>query len=164
MPLAEDFSLRDGSDLTFDPLPPGQYHVQVEDVAMRKVDQSKFGKEPEDKLTITFRIVDEGQFYGRKLWSKDFTPMLSLKSKLYESGIVPVLLGRPLTQDDIDNAKAKLNPAFWNGCIGKNMLVMVVQKPSKSEPGKMVNMIVSYFATDKDFPPFDQAKIQKSTA
>lgn len=161
MPLAEDFSMLETESPDFSPVPPGQYHVEVEDICTREGKNLTTG-EPETKMYFIFRVIDDTQWYGRKLWSKDFTRKLNPKTKLYESGIIPAFLGRPLTEDDMKNAVTLFNTQFWNSLIGKHLLIMVTQKPKKSDPSVMTNMIVSYFPTDKELPPFDKAKVNKA--
>ena len=57
-----DVQTNDGEQGSFEPLPEGRYTVLVEEA---KVGVSQQGN---DKLSLTFVVLDEGKYKGRKLW------------------------------------------------------------------------------------------------
>ena len=57
-----DIKTNDGEQTSFEPLPEGRYTVLVEEA---KVGVSQTGN---DKISLTFVVLDEGPYKGRKLW------------------------------------------------------------------------------------------------
>jgi len=139
------------------------YQVELNKVELR--DNTYPGATDKYQLVFEFAIVDEGEFYGRRLWKN---AALSLKPTgkkgptfLYK--IVTKILRTELSWDDCasyapdGNIKALM--ANLIELCGKQLRVSI--ENTKKDDGSIKSSIKTFYEAEKDLPAFDQ---EKSTA
>lgn len=157
--LAEKVFAKAGG--SFEPIPMGIYQVLVADVNMVSQFNSFKGRD-EDKLNYTLIVLDdvkcpdESSTRGRYLF-KRCTNSLHEKSELYK--MVKAILGRNLTKEELEGFDVE-------SIIGKQVRVMVNQKPNKEET-VIYNNVIEFTHADKDMEPVEYkakpAVVEKSS-
>jgi hypothetical protein len=136
----------------FEPLPMGVYTVQITDVNLKK-QLAYHSTEEEEVLLYEFSILDEGkiedgsELRGRKLWHKC---RLALSEKSWMYKLAKAANGRDMTPEDKDTFDPE-------SLVGKQVTVMVEQKPSK-DGTKVWNNIISFDKVKKALEPVADEK------
>lgn len=153
----------------FDPIDPSNiYQVEVLSVQLRdNIFYKPDAKENKDKgskyqFSFEFAILDEGTFYGRRIWD---TTSLVFKpdgrrgpTKLYK--IVTAALK---TAQDVEKFAPDLK-TFYKNLVdqveGAQLKVAIENVPTES--GKVRTKIVTYNSAKEDLTKFDQEKANKT--
>jgi len=131
----------------FDPLPEDTYEVIIEALKDQERDAYMGEGKKETVITLTFRIVEDGPFNGRKLW-KDAHPVLwpgedsGNPSTLYQ--IYSAATGKKLTQAECE---AMEDIGAINALEGMPLRVVVTQKKVN---GKIRNRISSFLPSKEN--------------
>ena len=141
--LDKKYEVKVGGD--FSPLDMGVYQVQIVDVSA--VDQANpfKGGVMETKFNYQMAVLDENTMAdgtssrNRYLWCR-CSPVLSEKSWLFKMAVA--VMGRTLTKEEQDNFDPE-------ALVGKQVKVMVEQKPSK-DGTKVFNNILSFSHATKE--------------
>jgi hypothetical protein len=136
-------------------MPEDVYQVQITDIT---AEQSEYKGEKKDVFKFEFTIIEDGPYYGRKLWKKGTQtapiPYSSGKNPLTWK-VASAVLKHPLTEDEGKSFSA----ADMNGLIGEQLRVGVVVTPPKD--GKQYNNAESFFGIKAELPAFDESKVKK---
>lgn len=142
------FSTKEG----FEPLAMGVYTVQITDVNLKK-QLAYHSTEEEEVLMYEFSVLDEGkledgsELRGRKLWHKC---RLALNEKSWMFKLAKAANGRDMTPEERDTFDPE-------SIVGKQVTVMVEQKPSK-DGTKVWNNIISFDRVKKPLEPVSDAQ------
>jgi len=150
-------------------LPSDKYTVQIVDVNLVTQLKYRSATEEEDVLNYKFQILDENPMpkvegeddtttRGRFVWKRC---RLALNSISHLGKLAAAVEGHILTKDEI----GKFDP---ESIVGKQLDVMVNQKPSKKDPEIVYNNIIEFMKTLKELEPLpiedrDTETIEKST-
>lgn len=163
MPLPANLELQTPSQKDWPLIDADIYQAEITDIEY-KLEPNRFKKQatdPDEKqlMNFEFTIIEDGPFYGRKLWKK-MSPTKPLPprgegQKSWIWRIASALAGHPLTFEEGD----RFTSADINGFIHRQIRMTV----SLSEPkdGKQYNNIDSFLAIKVNLPPFDLNKVAK---
>lgn len=151
------FSLPERETKDFEPLPVGAYHAELIDIEQR--DGTDFQGNPAKQLSFTFAVIQDGEFYGRRLWANASEKMVggTKPSNLFR--ILTGITGKSFSKEECANAHEWLNASFLNSFIGTQKLLAVSQKPKQM--GGMKNVIESILPVSTNLPPFNPDKVIK---
>jgi hypothetical protein len=165
MPLPNDFVLPKPQAKEYLPFPADIYQCEITDIEY-KVEPNRYKKEPSDPdmkqlMNFEFTIIEDGPYYGRKVWVK-MTPIAPLPSKNNKPSwiwrIASALAGHPITKEEGE----KYTTADINGFIHRQIRVNIVQALGKD--GKTYNNADGFLPAKVQLPPFDEAKISEDTS
>ena len=132
----------------FPPLPDDIYQVFIEDVSLVKGTAYKSNKEVW-QLVFRFRVLDDGEFYGRRLWRR-VNPVISAgganKKPANFNLIYEAVYKRTPYQDQLTNITGEV----INNFIGRQLRIAV--RKTVDDTGKPVNRIDSYLPVKNEFP------------
>lgn len=163
-----DATVDTGKSKEYAPIDPDEtYQVEVLKCEVKEVPE-KFLREdevgPKYSLSFTYAIIDEGGFYGRRIWDNT---SLSLKpttkngkgeaTKLYK--IISTVMGVKFDWDQCASFAPNLKVLYKNiekEVVGKQMRVDIenVEDPT----GKIKTKVKTYKSAKKMLPPFDEEK------
>ena len=144
----------------FEVLPQDIYQVELLDVEQKTQKKWKSDEE-EDVFVFTFVILDDGEFYGRRMWEYAAQKLSKYKggSKLYKA-LVGLNGGVQLTDEACMTPEETCSDNAINALIGKQVRLTVGQKAKQD--GSLKNVIESYLPVKKDLPAFNPDNIQKA--
>lgn len=135
-------------------LPKDVYQVQLEDIELKE--QQKYQSlEMQEVLNFTFVVIEEGKYYGRKIWQTCSQKMAGgqKQSNLYK--VLSALEGREFTIDECINPSFLNDVDFMNGQIGKQLRLTIGQKVGE-QTGKMKNFIDSFLPVKTKLPAYNK--------
>ncbi len=137
-------------------IPEDVYQVQITDLT---AEQSEYNGEKKDVFKFEFTIIEDGPYYGRKLWKKGVRtvpiPYSSGKNPLTWK-VASAVAKHALTEEEGKNYTA----VHMNALIGKQVRIGVSISAPKPD-GKQFNNVESFFAVKAALPPFDEKKVKK---
>lgn len=141
----------------FEALAPGIYQCELTDIELK--DSTNFDGEAEKQYSFEFTVIEEGDYYGRKLWGNASQKFVggSKPSNLFK--IISGVVGKDFTKDESRTAHEWLNPGYFNALIGRQNLLAVSQK-EKTSGGKK-NVIDSILPVKEALPAYDPALRQE---
>lgn len=137
-------------------LPKDVYQVELLDVEIKE--QQKYqSQEREEVLNFTFVVIEEGKFYGRRIWQTCSQKMAGgqKQSNLYK--VLAALEAREFTVEECQNPAFLNDEKFMNGQVGKQLRLTVGQKTSETT-GKLKNFIDSFLPVKATLPAYDKSK------
>lgn len=143
----------------FELLPKDVYQVELQDVEVKE--QTKYqSTETQEVLNFTFVVIEDGKYYGRKIWQTCSQVMANGKkqSNLYK--VMAALEGREFTVEECVDPAFLNDEAFMNGQVGKQLRLTIGQKVGE-QSGKMKNFIDSFLPVKTLLPKFDKTKVVK---
>jgi hypothetical protein len=144
MPIPQNFSLPKRSTQEYELLPEGMYQCEIVDITI-KTERAWESDDEEDKFNFTFAIVD-GQYKSRLLWKSARIIMSAGWEKGSPSWLYKIYcaaVGKKLTDDEAQGVSSDM----INALIGKQVLLVVVQKPKKD--GTLKNSIDNILTSSK---------------
>lgn len=156
MPITGSVSVSGSSAKEFAPMPVDVYQFELLDVEAKE--GLKWGsEETETKLSFTFVCVEEGQYYGRRVWRNSNTKFVggTKPSNLYT--IVTGITQRQFSKEECANAENVITMDFLNSLIGTQMRLSIGQSVSPTN-GKTYNSIQAYLPVKQQLPAFDASK------
>lgn len=162
--LPADFQASGGQS-SYAPLPADVYQVQIMNIEIKenifyKPEDPKSNPLNKYSTQVTLVIIDDGEFYGRRLWD-NFAPVIKPTTKKGPTKaykFVTTVLGTSMDWDSC---------ASFASNFGKNMkeflgrqLRVSVETVAKQD-GTPKNKIASYMEAKKQLPPFDESKLEK---
>lgn len=164
--LPTDFEVF-STQMEFEPLPADTYQVEILKVEIK--DNPFYKPDAKDgktgfkyQISTTLAVIDDGEFYGRRLW-KNFTPVMKPTSKkgptlLYK--FITAVLNTPMNWDDCASYTAQ--DKFGKNVMElKNKQLRVGVEIVEKDGGSKKNAVNSFFAVKKELPPFDEEKSKK---
>jgi hypothetical protein len=137
-------------------IPEDVYQVQITDLT---AEVSEFKGEKKDVFKFEFTIIEDGAYYGRKLWKKGVQtvpiPYASGKNPLTWK-VASAVAKHPLTEEE---GKA-YTAAAMNAMIGKQIRINVTVTAPKDD-GKQFNNVESILSAKQELPAFDESKVKK---
>jgi hypothetical protein len=146
MPVPNDWEAPKSKE--YPPLPEDVYQVFIKDVELTKGKAYQSNDEIW-QLNFTFQVLEEGEFYGRRLW-KRITPVISAAKANKKPANFNLVYEAVYKKTPYENQLAAINASVINDFIGKQLRLAV--REAVSEEGKPVNRIDSYLATKKELP------------
>ncbi len=136
-------------------IPEDVYQVQITDLT---AEQSEFNGQKKDVFKFEFTIIEDGPYYGRKLWKQGVQtvpiPYTSGKNPLTWK-VASAVAKHPLTEEEGKQYTA----AHMNALIGKQIRIGVTVTPPKD--GKQYNNAESFLMAKVLLPAFDESKVKK---
>lgn len=155
MPLSEDVEIKTPEKKDWPVMPEDVYQVQITDLT---AEESEWQGVKKDVFKFEFTIIDEGEYYGRKLWKKGsrVSPCPSSNNKAPLTWkVASAVLKHALTEEEGKSFRI----ADMNALIGKQLRVSVTVTPPKD--GKQYNNVESFLMTKTELPVFDESKVNK---
>lgn len=148
--LNETFSMPKQEMKTFEPLPPSVYQCQLTDIDLK--DGTDFSGNPAKNLAFVFTVIEEGEYYGRKLWMNASLKMCggTKQSNLYK--ILTDVTGKQFSKDECATSDKWLTFVWLTSFIGSQNLMAVSQKAKQT--GGMKNVIDSILPVKSKLPAF----------
>jgi len=137
-------------------LPKDVYQVELLDVELKE--QQKYqSQDREEVLNFTFVVIEEGKYYGRRIWQTCSQKMAGgqKQSNLYK--VLAALEAREFTVEECQTPTFLNDEAFMNGQIGKQLRLTIGQKTSEMT-GKLKNFIDSFLPVKTALPAYDKSK------
>lgn len=162
MPLPETLELPTPQQKEWELIPEDIYQCEITDIEY-KVEKNAFKKKDTDpdevqKMNFEFTIIEEGHWYGRKLWKKMAVtkplPPRGNNNKSWIFRIASALTGHPLTYEEGE----KYTTSDINGFIHRQIRINVVHEISQSD-GKTYANIDGFLAAKQQLPAFDESKV-----
>lgn len=152
MPLDERFSMPKQEMKSFDPLPAGVYQVELVDIEMK--DGTDFEGNPAQNLSFTFVVIEDGEYYGRKLWANAARKFVNgtKQSNLYK--IISGITGKQFSKEECVASDEWMTFIYLNDLLGKQNLLAVSQK-EKTTGGKK-NVIDSILPVKSELPAYEK--------
>lgn len=171
----EDAVAVSGATKVYEPIDPSEmYQVEASKVSLKQnpywkpADPAKGEKDnmlSKYQISFEFTILDEGKFYGRRIWDNAY---LSLKpvakggapTKLYK--IVSKAMKTTLDQQQCIDLSPTAKDLFANvlkNVQGKQLRVSI-ENVTKND--KTRTKIVAYNEAKQTLPPYDQTKVAQS--
>lgn len=135
----------------WDILPNDVYQAEVLDIELKE--EKKWNSEEIiNKLVFTFVVVEEGEFYGRRLWQYATPKLTKFKggSNLYK--VLSGIAGRQLTDEECASPEDTCSDEALNALIGKQVRLTVGQKEKKN--GELKNIIDGFMPVKTALPAF----------
>lgn len=155
MPLSPDMELKTPEKKEWPLIPEDVYQVQITDLT---AEESEWQGVKKDVFKFEFTIIEDGPYYGRKLWKKGSRvspcPATNGKAPLTWK-VASAVLKHALTEDE----GKSFTIADMNGLIGKQLRASVSVTPPKD--GKQYNNAESFLMAKVDLPAFDESKVKK---
>ena len=152
--LDSTFSFPKPEKKVYDPIKKGSYPAQLTDISEKVW---KEGEEPQ--LSFEFRILKEGENYGRKVWWNASKKMGLKPKKTNLCTILEELLGRTYTQEEcLASYDEMTDPMFFELLLNKQLTLIISQ--AKKQDGGIKNKIEAFMPLETAMPPFDETKVQ----
>lgn len=150
MPVDETTTLQDSDGKFSEPVPRGNYTVELMDI--KNIKKVPYGapagtEATEDKILFTFAILNEGEYRARRLW-REAKPVKPFEGKSIIREIVCGILKKELNWEEASAFTIK----DLNALEGKQLDLMLDIKKGTRDPSKSYNKIVSFFASTKELP------------
>jgi len=168
--LPDNFELPAPSKKEWPPIPEDVYQTEITNLEYkteknkykeREKDPIKKAAMPDEKSVINFEftIIEEGQYYGRKVWQKmspikPYPPSGTMTSWMYR--LASAMAGHPITREEAD----KFTSSDVNDFVRRQVKV-VIKHSVPDFNGKVWNNIESFVTAKTQLPPFDEAKVPK---
>lgn len=162
--LPRNLSIPKKEKSEYPPIPSNIYQVELLDVNLEEKPAYKQPEKIENVYSFQFVLLagkdkDGGSLRGRNIWA-NFVPSYFYigkngKNNLYK--IVEGLLGRELTIEE----EASMSSDFINSLIGKQVRILVDNKPNKE--GKVYSRIENYLPIETDYPVLTDEEKEKAT-
>jgi hypothetical protein len=155
MPIPLDIEIKVPEKKVWPVLPDDTYQVEISDITP---EVSEYNGEQKDVFNFEFTVIEEGEYYGRKLWKRvsRTAPIPSKNNKHPISWKIASAVKRhSLTEEE----GMAFGVSGFNSLIGKQLRIGVTSTPPKD--GKQYNNIESYFMVKQELPPFDESKVKK---
>lgn len=152
MPLDEKFSLPKQETKTYDPLPNGVYQCELADIDLKE--GLDFNGNPAENLSFTFVVIEEGEFYGRKVWancSKKFVGGTK-PSNLYK--VVSGITNKQYSKEECASSNEWLTFVSLNSLLGKQNILAISQKDKQT--GGKKNVIDSILPAKTQLPAYEK--------
>jgi hypothetical protein len=160
MPLPTDLVLSKPQSKEYPPFPADTYQCEITDIEY-KVEPNRFKRDASDpdevqKMNFEFTIIEDGPYYGRKVWVRT-TPTVPVPGSNGKVSwiwrISSALAGHPITKEEGE----KYTTNDINGFIHRQIRVNIVQALGKD--GKTYNNADGFLPAKIQLPPFDETKI-----
>ncbi len=148
----------------YPPIPSNIYQVELLDINLEEKPAYKQPDKIENVYSFQFVLLagkdkDGSSLRGRNIWA-NFVPSYFYigkngKNNLYK--IVEGLIGRELSQEE----EANMSTDFINSLIGKQVRILVDNKPNKE--GKVYSRIENYLPIETDYPSLTAEEKEKAT-
>jgi hypothetical protein len=159
--LPENMELETPQSKEWPLIPADVYQTEITNIEY-KSEPNRWRKteaDPAEKqvMTFEFTIIEEGEFYGRKLWQKmspvkPYPPQQSGKSS-WVYRLATAMEGHAITQVEAD----QYGSSNINGYIHRQVRVTV--KHSEPKNGKIYNNVESFLPIKTELPIFDEKKV-----
>lgn len=152
-----DHKLPEPERRVYEPMPDNVYQAQLVDVDLKQNRKFKSDEE-ETRLQFTFVIIEEGPYYGRRVW-EDARQIVSLRpktSKLYD--LIKSLTGKTFTEEECKRYTEIVTPEFLNGMIGTQKRLALTTHVSQT--GNKSNKIQAIMPVTAELPPYDETKVK----
>jgi hypothetical protein len=162
--LPEDLEVNASQSVEYAPIDPSEMY-QVEIVKIEARETPSTWKDTTDKyrLSFEFAILNDGENYGRRLWSNAALAMKPARDK-YEATtlykIVTAALNSPFDWDACASFAANLSENLKETILGKQIKV-AIENVVNPETGKTKSKIKTYYPIKTKLPKFDQEKSKK---
>ncbi len=151
MPLNENFKMPKHEGKTYDPLPVGVYQAELNDIELK--DGTDFSGNPSQNLSFTFVVIEEGEYYGRKIWANASLKMVggTKPSNLYK--ILTKIAGKEFTKEECATSDEWMTFMFLESFVGSQHLLAVSQKAKVA--GGFRNVIDSILPVKAKLPGYE---------
>lgn len=136
-------------------MPEDVYQVEITDLT---AEESEWKGEKKEVFKFEFTIIEDGPYYGRKLWKKGarVSPLPSTNNKAPLTWKVASAVAKhPLSEEE----GKSYTITHMNALIGKQLRIGVMVTPPKD--GKQYNNAESFLMAKTPLPAFDESKVKK---
>lgn len=156
MPIMSLPTVEGATKREFDLLPKDVYQVEVMDVEsiQEKAYQSD---EIVDKFKFTFVIIEDGKYYGRRLWKNTTTKFSGGKKPTGLFQVLSGVLQKEFSKEESENPASWMTLEFFNSLIGRQVRLSISHKTSE-ETGKTKEVIESYLPVKTQLPAYSKEK------
>jgi hypothetical protein len=155
MPLTAEMEPKAPEKKEWPLIPEDVYQVEITDLTG---EESEWKGEKKDVYKFEFTLIEDGPYYGRKLWKKGARVMpfpSSTGKPPLTWKVASAVAKHPLTEDE----GKTYTVAHLNALIGKQLRIGVMVTPPKD--GKQYNNAESFLMAKTQLPPFDESKVKK---
>lgn len=144
-------------------LPKDVYQAQLLDIE-NKQETAWQSTELVDKIVFTFVIIEEGEFYGRRMWQHCTTKLSKFKggSNLYKV-LVGMNDGKDFTDAQIASPEEIAGDDALNALINKQVRISVGVTEKQTKKGEFKNVIESFMPVKSQLPEFVAKEDGEST-
>jgi hypothetical protein len=137
-----------------------EYKTEQNRYKEREKDPVKKAKMPDEKqvMNVEFTIIEDGEWYGRKLWQK-MTPMKPYPPQVkgkesWVYRLASAMEGHPIESSEADYFTAQNINDYIHGQVR-----VTVKHSAPDANGKVWNNVDSFLSAKKQLPAFDPAKV-----
>jgi len=162
MPLPDNMELQTPQKKEWPVIPNDVYQAEITDIEY-KIEKNRYKQKDTDpdevqKMNFEFTIIEEGPYYGRKVWQKMSPikpyPPTGNGRPTWVYRLATAMEGHPITRDEAD----RFGSSNINGYIHRQVRLNI--KPSAPDAnGKQWNDIESFLSIKTELPLFDEKKI-----
>lgn len=158
--ISKPLNVAGQSKKEYELLPKDVYQVELLDIELKE--QQKYqSQETEEVLNFTFVVIEDGKFYGRRLWQTCSQKLVGGKKQSHLYRVMSAFLEREFTQDECETPMDFLNEDLLNSLVGKQLRLTIGQKVSE-QTGKTKNFIESFLPVKAALSGFDANRVVKT--
>ena len=145
-------------------IPEDVYQTEITNIEY-KVEPNRFKQKDTDpdevqRMNFEFTIIEEGSYYGRKVWQKmapikPYPPQGKGKST-WVYRLASAMEGHSITKDEAD----RYGTSNINGYIHRQVRVTVKHSAPNAQ-GKQYSNVESFLSIKSELPAFDENKVPK---
>jgi hypothetical protein len=162
--LPTDMELQSPQTKEWPLIPEDVYQTEITNIEY-KVEPNRFKQKDTDpdevqRMNFEFTIIEEGPYYGRKVWQKmapikPYPPQGKGKST-WVYRLASAMEGHSITKDEAD----RYSTSNINGYIHRQVRVTVKHSAPNAQ-GKQYSNVESFLSIKSELPPFDENKVPK---
>lgn len=155
--LDNTFKMPEYKEKVYELIPVDTYQAELEDISLVP---NQFADEEDNKMQLkfTFRLLDEGKFYGRLMWMYGGLRLGggSRPTNLYK--IICGLTGITYDKEQCKTQDAWMTQEFMNGLLNTQVRLLIGQVERKDKT--MANKVQNILPAKTELPKFDPSKME----